>query len=118
MLMFKKFLDWRKEKNVDDIRENFQLTELIEVKKLYPHGYHKTDKDATAMCLKEDYYSGLGSNMHAGYNAQLIVSKGMILTYYVGQERNDLHEFIPTIEEFYKTFGKFPSNLLMSCNKL
>lgn len=77
----------------------------------YRNSFYKTDKDATAMCLKEDYYSGLGSNMHAGYNAQLIVSKGMILTYYVGQERNDLHEFIPTIQEFYKTFGKFPSNL-------
>ena len=44
MLMFKKFLQWRVEKKVDDIRENFQLTELIEVKKLYPHGYHRTDK--------------------------------------------------------------------------
>ena len=30
--------------------------------------YYKTDHDATAMCLKEDYYSGLGSSMHAGYN--------------------------------------------------
>ena len=29
------------------------------------NSYFKTDKDATAMCLKEDYYSGLGSNMHA-----------------------------------------------------
>jgi len=61
------------------------------------NSYYKTDKDATAMCLKEDYYSGLGSNMHAGYNVQLIVSRGIILTYYVGQERNDFYEFIPTI---------------------
>ena len=44
MEMFKKFLQWRIDQKVDDIRENFQLTELIEVKKLYPHGYHKTDK--------------------------------------------------------------------------
>jgi len=35
--------------------------------------------------------------MHAGYNVQLIVSRGIILTYYVGQERNDFYEFIPTI---------------------
>ena len=44
MEMFKKFINWRVEKNVDDIRENFFLENLIEVKKLYPHGYHRTDK--------------------------------------------------------------------------
>ena len=31
------------------------------------NSYYKTDHDATAMCLKADYYSGLGSNMHAAY---------------------------------------------------
>ena len=44
MLMFKKFLQWRIDMNVDDLRENYQLEHLIEVKKLYPHGYHRTDK--------------------------------------------------------------------------
>jgi len=34
------------------------------------NSYYKTDYDATAMCLKEDFYSGLGSNMHATYNRQ------------------------------------------------
>ena len=29
---------------VDDLRENYQLEHLIEIKKLYPHGYHRTDK--------------------------------------------------------------------------
>lgn len=75
------------------------------------NSYYKTDKDATAMCLKEDYYSGLGSNMHAGYNVQLIVSRGIILTYYVGQERNDFYEFIPTIERFYINYGFYPKRI-------
>ena len=75
------------------------------------NSYYKTDKDATAMCLKEDYYSGLGSNMHAGYNIQIIVSKGIILAYYVGQERNDFYEFIPTIEHFYQNFGFYPKRI-------
>ena len=44
MEMFKKFLNWRIEKNVDDLRENYVLENLIEIKKLYPHGYHRTDK--------------------------------------------------------------------------
>lgn len=75
------------------------------------NSYYKTDVDATAMCLKEDYYSGLGSNMHAGYNAQIIVSKGIILDYYVGQERNDFYEFIPALEGFYRDFGFYPKRI-------
>lgn len=75
------------------------------------NSYYKTDIDATAMCLKEDYYSGLGSNMHAGYNAQIIVSKGIILDYYVGQERNDFYEFIPALEGFYRDFGFYPKRI-------
>lgn len=75
------------------------------------NSYYKTDKDATAMCLKEDYYSGLGSNMHAGYNVQLMVSKGIIVAYHVGQERNDFYEFIPTIEAFHENYGFYPKRL-------
>ena len=75
------------------------------------NSYYKTDKDATAMCLKEDYYSGLGSNMHAGYNVQLIVSKGIILAYHVGQERNDYYQFIPIIEQFYSNYGFYPKRI-------
>lgn len=75
------------------------------------NSYFKTDKDATAMVLKEDYYSGVGSNMHAAYNIQIIVSKGIALTYYVGQERSDFYAFIPTIEQFYLDYGFYPKNL-------
>ena len=75
------------------------------------NSYYKTDKDATAMCLKEDYYSGLGSNMHAGYNVQIIVSKGIVLSYYVGQERNDFYEFIPALDGFYSNYGFYPKRI-------
>ena len=75
------------------------------------NSYYKTDKDASAMCLKEDYYSGLGSNMHDGYNVQLMVSKGIIVAYYVGQERNDFYEFIPAIEAFRENYGFYPKRL-------
>jgi hypothetical protein len=44
MAMFKKFLQWRIDMNVDDLRENYQMDNLIEIKRLYPHGYHRTDK--------------------------------------------------------------------------
>lgn len=75
------------------------------------NSYYKTDHDATAMCLKEDYYSGLGSNMHAGYNAQIVVIKGFICTYYLSQSRSDIKDFVPTIQKFNKIYGCYPTRI-------
>ena len=61
------------------------------------NSYYKTDRDATAMCLKEDYYSGLGSNMHAAYALQILVAKGFILDYLVSQDRTDARTFSHTV---------------------
>ena len=44
MLMFKKFLQWRIDTKVDEISQSYEIENLIEIKKLYPHGYHRTDK--------------------------------------------------------------------------
>ena len=44
MLMFKKFLQWRIDMKVDEINQSYEMENLIEIKKLYPHGYHRTDK--------------------------------------------------------------------------
>lgn len=41
--MFSNFILWRKANDVDNIDE-YEFSEIDEVKKLYPHGYHKTDK--------------------------------------------------------------------------
>ncbi len=73
------------------------------------NSYYKTDHDATAMCLKEDYYSGLGSNMHAGYNIQAAVSKGIVLTYYVSQDRSDYKTFPTLLERHRMMYGAYPS---------
>ena len=75
------------------------------------NSYYKTDHDATAMCLKEDYYSGLGSNMHAAYSTQLSVSKGIICSYYVSQSRNDIKDFIPILKAFYDNYGYYPKRV-------
>ena len=73
--------------------------------------YYKTDHDATAMCLKKDFYSGLGSNMHAEYNTQILVIKGLVFSYYVSQSRIDCNDFIPTLDTFYKLYGEYPKNV-------
>ena len=75
------------------------------------NSYFKTDKDATAMCLKEDYYSGLGSNMHAAYSLQILVSKGLILDFLVSQDRADAKTLIPLLNSYYADFGSFPVRL-------
>ena len=44
MEMFKKFLKWRIDMKVEEINQSYELENLIQIKKLYPHGYHRTDK--------------------------------------------------------------------------
>ena len=73
--------------------------------------YYKTDYDATAMCLKEDYYSGLGSNMHAAYNTQIAVCYGFITTYLVTQSRTDLYDFIPLLKQHFNLYNLYPISI-------
>ena len=75
------------------------------------NSYYKTDHDATAMCLKDDYYSGLGNNMHAAYNTQMLVSSGFIVSYYVSQDRSDTRTLANAIEQFHKWYGQYPEKL-------
>ena len=73
--------------------------------------YYKTDHDATAMCLKSDYYSGLGSNMHAAYNVQALVVRGFVFAYYVSQSRTDYADFIPVLDSFHENYGQYPAKV-------
>ena len=73
--------------------------------------YYKTDHDATAMALKADYYSGLGSNMHAAYNIQLLVIMGYIFSYHISQERTDINVFIDVIDRFFRLYSYFPKRI-------
>lgn len=75
------------------------------------NSYYKTDKDATAMCLKSDYYSGLGSNMHAAYNVQAMVIRGFVFSYHVSQSRADYNDFIPVLDKFHKLYDAFPKRV-------
>ena len=75
------------------------------------NSYYKTDKDATAMCLKEDYYSGLGSNMHAAYNTQISVANGLVTAYLVTQSRVDINDFVPLLDVHYNFYNEYPKRL-------
>ena len=74
------------------------------------NSYYKTDHDATAMVLKEDYYSKLSHDFHAGYNIQVMVSSGLITMYGVFQDRDDFHTFIPMNDLYYKYYNEYPKN--------
>lgn len=74
------------------------------------NSYYKTDKDATAMVLKEDYYSKLSNDFHAGYNVQVLVSNLLILMYGVFQDRTDYHTFIPMHDLYFKYYHEYPQN--------
>jgi len=70
--------------------------------------YYKTDKDATAMVLKKDYYSKLSHDFHAGYNIQVMVSSGLITMYGVFQDRTDYYTFIPMNDLYFKHYNEYP----------
>ena len=75
------------------------------------NSYYKTDHDATGMALKTDYYSGHGSNLHAAYNLQILVSSGVILFYGIFQDRTDYYTLKPLLDNYYKFYQSFPTNL-------
>ncbi len=75
------------------------------------NSYYKTDKDATAMMLKEDYYSKLSNDFHAGYNIQVMVSCLLIVMYGVFQDRSDYYTFIPMINLYHKHYNEYPKNI-------
>ena len=74
------------------------------------NSYFKTDKDATAMMLKEDYYSKLSHDFHAAYNVQVLVSNLLIVMYGVYQDRTDYYTLIPLYDNYYKYYGSYPKN--------
>ena len=76
------------------------------------NSYYKTDFDATAMALKTDYYSGHGSNMHAAYNVQLMVSSGIITMFGVYQDRTDYHTLIPLLTKYKECYDNYPINIV------
>ena len=75
------------------------------------NSYYKTDNDATAMVLKEDYYSKLSHDFHAGYNIQVMVSSGLITMYGVFQDRSDYYTFIPMNDLYFKYYNEYPQNM-------
>lgn len=73
--------------------------------------FYKTEHDATAMCLKSDYYSKLGTNTHAAYNIQILVSAGLITMYGVYQDRTDYHTLPNIMERYHENYENYPLNL-------
>ena len=74
------------------------------------NSYYKTDKDATAMVLKEDYYSRSSHDFHAAYNVQVLVASGLIMIYGIFQDRADYYTLIPMNNLFFKYYGYYPIN--------
>lgn len=75
------------------------------------NSYYKTDKDATAMVLKEDYYSKLSHDFHAAYNVQALVSCGIITMYGVYQDRTDYYTFTPMLDYYHQYYKEYPKNI-------
>ena len=96
---------------VEYLSKSLEYEEKEEICGPNRNSYFKTDKDATAMCLKEDYYSGLGSNMHAAYNTQISVSNGLVTSYIVTQSRNDMPDFTLLLNRYYDFYNEYPKKV-------
>ena len=70
--------------------------------------YYRTDPDATAMALKADYYSGLGSSMRAAYNVQVAVCGGLACGFLVSSDRSDVRLLRGAVESCAETLGRCP----------
>ena len=71
------------------------------------NSYSKTDKDATFMHLKEDYYGGTNL-FHAAYNIQIMVSDEYITHAGIFDTPGDTTTFIPMMNSYKETYGELP----------
>ncbi|EER02087.1 phosphatidylinositol/phosphatidylcholine transfer protein, putative [Perkinsus marinus ATCC 50983] len=84
--MFGNHLEWRKEFGTDDLRLNgFDFPEYEEAKRLYPHGYHGTDKQNRPVYIERTGMVDAGELMK-------ITTFDRLLRYWV-QEYEELIEY-------------------------
>ena len=70
------------------------------------NSYSKTDNGATFMRMKTDYMGN--DQLLPGYNIQLALCDEYIAVFDVKQYASDMDCFIPLMEKFRKTYGKYP----------
>jgi len=70
------------------------------------NSYSKTDNDATFMRIKKDYMGN--DQLLPAYNVQVGVADEYIAIVDVNQYRSDMDCFVPLMEKFKRTYGKYP----------
>src|SRR5690554_1744079 len=70
------------------------------------NSYSKTYHDATFMRMKEDHMQN--QQLKPGYNLQIGVSDEYIIHLMMSSERSDFNTFIPFLEGYKDTYGKYP----------
>ncbi len=66
------------------------------------NSYSKTDHDATFMHMKEDHMQN--GQLKLGYNMNTAICNELIIGHYVSSDRNDVHTFIPFMEQLQSTY--------------
>jgi len=70
------------------------------------NSYSKTDHDATFMRMKEDHMKN--GQLKPAYNIQLSTENNYITNFTIHQKPGDTTTFIPHIEAYKKSYGKYP----------
>ena len=83
-----------------------RYSESIEICGESRNSYSKTDKDATFMRVKSDYMGN--DQLLPAYNMQIGVCDEYVAVVDAKQYASDMECFIPLIEKFKETYGKYP----------
>jgi len=98
------------QKKYDEMLEYFlklkQYEEMLEICG-DRNSYSKTDRDATMMNMKYDYYNRTGV-FKPGYNLQIGVSDGYVLHAGIFPNPTDTKTFIPFMEDYREAYGYLP----------
>jgi len=91
MIMWNNFIKWRKDNNVDEI-SSYQFPEIADVKKFYPHGYFRTDKQGRPI-----YIERIG-NLKIKELFK-VTTEERLIKYYIQSYERLLHEMFPACSQ-------------------
>lgn len=74
------------------------------------NSFSKTDPDAGFLHMKYDYYNHTNV-FKPGYNVQMGVMDGFIMSIFINTDANDLNSFQQTVEKYKELYGEYPRKI-------
>ena len=92
MTMFKNFLEWREENNVDQAMVLYECPNMKKVRKIYQHGYHGVDREGNPLYIDQPC-------KFEAEDVLQIVDKDELYKYYIREYEKLLHIRMPACSQ-------------------